>query len=141
MKLRLFGEKTTAQNRRLAYETAPRAKRKHQVIDILKDIKQGSAMDVAEEMLNRGYIKYLDRNAAAPRLTELSIEGIVEPIGTKKDKYFNKDVTVYALTEKYLQERGFSYEKVTFQDIENNSNWNFECDADSQRVKLTKEIN
>ncbi len=140
MRNRLPGENTTLENRRLSYDSVPKGKRCNQIIEILEDLKQATAMEIAEEMLARGYIKILDRNASAPRLTEFSQEGIVEPIGSKKDKYFNKEVTVYALTEMYLQKRKFDYDTVTLQDIENNKNYIWECDADNKKLILKKEI-
>lgn len=140
MKERLPGQNITLENRSLAYDSVPKGKRCNQIIEILEDLKQATAMEIAEEMLVRGYIRILDRNASAPRLTELSQEGIVEPIGSKKDKYFNKDVTVYALTKMYLQKRTFNYDTVTLQDIETNNNFIWECDGDNNQLILKKEF-
>ena len=54
-----------------------------------------TAKEIAQEMYMRGYTTNNDRNNSAPRLTELSIVGIVEPIGKKKCEWTNKSVAVY----------------------------------------------
>ena len=59
-----------------------------------------TAKEIAVEMFNRGYIPTSERNFAAPRLTELSRNGVVEPVGKQRCKYTGKTVCVYALLEK-----------------------------------------
>ena len=50
-------------------------------------------------MHEKGYIPTTERNFAAPRLTEMSRDGIVEPVGKKKCKYTGRMVAVYSLRE------------------------------------------
>lgn len=57
----------------------------------------GTAKEIAVEMKKRGDIPTDERNFTAPRLTELSIKGIVEPIGKKKCSYTGKTVSVYKI--------------------------------------------
>ena len=54
-----------------------------------------TAKEIAQEMYLKGYIPTNERNFTAPRLTELSIKGIVEPIGKKKCQWTNKSVSVF----------------------------------------------
>ena len=96
---RLPGENTTLECRRMSYEEIKPTKRKGQILEILQELKQATATEIAHELYKRGYAKTFDRNAAAPRLTELSIEGIVEPIGKKKCEYQGKMVSVYKIRE------------------------------------------
>ena len=99
MENRLPGENTTLECRRMSYEEIKPTKRKGQILEILQELKQATATEIAHELYKRGYAKTFDRNAAAPRLTELSIEGIVEPIGKKKCEYQGKMVSVYKIRE------------------------------------------
>ena len=98
---RLAGEFTTLETRHEANENVDKQKRYRQIIEILKD-KQLTAKEIAVEMFNRGYIPTSERNFAAPRLTELSIKGVVEPIGKIICKYTGKKVAVYQLREEFF---------------------------------------
>ena len=126
--------------RRLSYEAVPKSKRYSQIIEILEDIKQGSAMDIAKEMRERGYVIMLERNSCHPRLNELMEEGVVEVIDKKVDERTKRKVAVYALTEQFKEVRTFNYDEVTLQDIENNNRFIFECNADSKKLVLKKEF-
>ena len=57
--------------------------------------KEMTAKEIAVEMYKKGYIPSDERNFTAPRLTELSIKGIVEPVEKKKCQYTGKTVSVY----------------------------------------------
>ena len=140
MKNRRPGENVTLVNRRLSYDSVPTGKRCNQIIEVLEDIKQGTAIEIAKEMYLRGYIKYVERNATAPRLSELSQEGVVEPIGSKKDEIYSKEVAVYGLTDMYKQNRTFNYDTISLQDIGNNDKFIFECDGDNKKLILKKEF-
>jgi hypothetical protein len=48
-------------------------------------------------MMNKGYIPTSERNFTAPRVTEMSKTGLVEPIGKKKCKYTGRTVAVYTV--------------------------------------------
>ena len=57
-----------------------------------------TAKEIAVMMFKKGYVPTSERNHSAPRLTEMSQNGVVEPIGKTKCEYTGKTVTVYALT-------------------------------------------
>lgn len=95
----LPGEIPTFSTRSEANETIDRKKRYKQIIEILTGGKEMTAKEIAVEMCNRGYIPTSERNFTAPRLTELSYKGVVEPIGKQKCTYTGKKVAVYRLKE------------------------------------------
>lgn len=94
---RLIGEIPTLYTRHEAYETVDKNKRYKQIIEILSSGKELSAKEIAVEMYNRGYTPTTERNFAAPRLTELSYQGIVEPCGKRKCQYTGKTTAIYKL--------------------------------------------
>ena len=91
---REFGEDVTPATRSEANEKIDKAKRCRQVLDILTSPM--TAKEIAVEMYRRGMTLNADRNNAAPRLTEMSKDGRVEPVGKKKCSYTGKTVAVYA---------------------------------------------
>lgn len=93
------GEIPTFETRHEANESVNKEKRYQQIIEVLLEGKQMTAKEIAVEMHNRGYIPTTERNFTAPRLTELSYKGIVEPIGKTKCQYIGKKVAVYELRE------------------------------------------
>lgn len=101
MENRLPGENTTLLTRSLSYETVDKKKRYSQIIEVLTGGKEMTAKEIAVVMHQRGYIPTSERNFTAPRLTELSYKGIVEPIGKQRCSYTGKKVAVYALREDY----------------------------------------
>ena len=94
---REYGEVPTLLTRSEANDTVDREKRYKQILGIL--VKPMTAKEVAVEMYRRGMAGSPDRNFAAPRLTELSKKGLVEPVGKKKCTYTGKTVAVYARRE------------------------------------------
>ncbi len=96
---RRVGEIPTLETRSEAYETVDKKKRYAQITEILAGGKEMTAKEIAVEMCNRGYIPTSERNFTAPRLTELSKEGKVEPIGKQRCTYTGKTVAVYKLRE------------------------------------------
>lgn len=86
----------TFENRAEAHETVDKQLRYMQILNVL-DGKEMTAKEIAVEMNKRGDIPTDERNFTAPRLTELSIKGIVEPIGKKKCSYTGKTVSVYKI--------------------------------------------
>ncbi len=101
MEKRQYGEYTTLETRAEANEKVDRKKRYAQILSIFKD-NIGSvytAKELAQIMYEKGQIPTNERNFTAPRLTELSREGILEPVGKKLCKWTGKKVTVYALRE------------------------------------------
>lgn len=98
MQERRFGTIPTLETRSESNETIDKKKRYKQIIEVLKG-KQMTAKEIAVEMCNRGYIPTSERNFTAPRLTELSKNGIVEPCGKQRCSYTGKTVAVYRLLE------------------------------------------
>ena len=86
----------TLENRRESYYSLDKQKRYIQILEVLGNNKM-TAKEIAVEMFKRGMIPNSERNFTAPRLTELSYEGIVEPIGKKKCEYTGKTVSVFQL--------------------------------------------
>lgn len=83
-----------------AETTVDKQKRYKQIIECLKETETGlTAKECAVLMMRKGYIPTTERNFTAPRLTELSKTGVVEPIGKKVCSYTGKTVAVYALRE------------------------------------------
>ena len=96
MERREYGENVTLETRAEAHETVDKQRRYMQIIECLNE-GPGTAKEIAVVMCRRGYIPTSERNFTAPRLTEMSKDGRVEPIGRKKCTYTGKTVAVYAL--------------------------------------------
>lgn len=84
----------TLETRHESNETVDKQKRYMQILEILGD-NEMTAKEIAVEMCQKGYTPTAERNFTAPRLTELSIKGIVEPIGKRKCEYTGKTVALY----------------------------------------------
>jgi hypothetical protein len=93
------GEVGTHTTRAISNEQVDRKKRYSQILEVL-DGKEMTAKEIAQEMYMRGYIPTNERNFTAPRLTELSESGVVEPIGKKKCEWTGKTVSVFKIREK-----------------------------------------
>lgn len=98
IELREPGEYTTYETRAAAHETVKKDIRYRQIIDILKK-GDYTAKEVAVMLWKSGKTLTAERNYSAPRLTELSQMGIVEPIGKKTCDYTRKKVAVYHLRD------------------------------------------
>ena len=92
-----YGKNVTSETRYGSNETVNKEKRYSQIIEVLSGGKKLSAKEIAVEMHQRGYIPTTERNFTAPRLTELSQKGIVEPVGKQKCQWSKKMVAVYKL--------------------------------------------
>lgn len=92
------GEVVTLDTRADSNESVNRDLRYQQIIAILKTGDM-TAKEIAVRMYELGEIPTSERNFSAPRLTELSKKGIVEPVGKKLCQYTNKKVAVYHLRE------------------------------------------
>lgn len=99
IEIKRAGEIPTYETRHNANESINKEKRYQQIIEVLTGGKKMTAKEIAVEMYNKGYIPTSERNFTAPRLTELSYKGIVEPIGKTKCQYTGKKVAVYMLRE------------------------------------------
>ncbi|MCR5781344.1 MAG: DNA gyrase [Clostridia bacterium] len=91
------GEYTPYDTRAEANETVDRKLRYRQIIECLKEKPRQTAKEIAMMMYMKGYIPNSERNFTAPRLTELSKQGVVEPVSRTKCRYTGKSVSVYAL--------------------------------------------
>ena len=94
------GEVVTFDTRAESNETVDRNKRYQQIIDCLTEKDKQTAKELAVMMHKKGFIPTAERNFTAPRLTEMSQIGIVEPVGKTKCKWTGKTVAVYALRKK-----------------------------------------
>lgn len=98
MKKDLPGENGTYTTRRESLEKVNIQKRYSEIKYILRMFPDGlTAKQIAIQMKRLGFTDNTDRNNAAPRLTELSRIGYVEPIGKVKCSYTGKMVSVYKL--------------------------------------------
>lgn len=93
--LRNPGEITPYETRREAHESVNKEKRYQQILEVLREYGPMTAKEVAVKLATKGYVPDAERNWSAPRLTEMSHNGLVEPIGKKKCKYTGKTVAVY----------------------------------------------
>jgi len=102
MEYRRYGTIPTLETRAESNDSVEKQKRYKQIIEILNDYSDGlSAKEIAIEMYKRQYVPTPERNCSAPRLTELSKQGIVEPIGKKRCNYTGKTVAVYKLLDNH----------------------------------------
>lgn len=95
--LREYGENTTVETRHEAHESVNKEKRYQQIIEVLREYGPMTAKEVAVKLMAKGYVPDAERNWSAPRLTEMSHNGLVEPIGKTKCKFTGKTVAVYDL--------------------------------------------
>lgn len=96
---RIPGESVTTDTRAMAHETVDKQKRYRQITECLRQNGPMTAKEIAVQLWREGKIPFAERNFTAPRLTELSQNGIVEPIGKTKCRYTGKTVAVYGLME------------------------------------------
>lgn len=69
-----------------------------EIIEILNDFNiPMTAKEIAVEMKNRGYSKTDERNASAPRITEMLQDGLLECVGDKVCQYTNNSVGVFVV--------------------------------------------
>ena len=94
---REYGEMTTLECRSESHMKVDKAKRRREILFIMKGNRIMTAMEVANELLNHGFVNRLDRNNAAPRLTEMCQDGTVDVVGKKKDEWTGKMVTCYQI--------------------------------------------
>ena len=88
----------TYDNRAESNESVPRQLRCSQILEVLGD-REMTAREIALDMWTRGMIPTSERNFTAPRLTEMSNDGRVEPCGYKMDEWTHKNVTLYRRRE------------------------------------------
>lgn len=93
------GEAVTLETRHDSFEVVDREQRYKQIIEIMAEHPERplSAKEIAVFMHRKGFTPTEERNFSAPRLTELSQKGVVEPCGKIKCLYTGKTVAVYRL--------------------------------------------
>lgn len=97
MERRMAGEVTTYETRSEAEAKVDKQQRYKQIIECLKENGELTAKECAVIMMKKGYIPTSERNFTAPRLTEMSQHGLVEPVGKKKCSYTGRMVAVYTV--------------------------------------------
>ena len=97
MELRRPGETPTLETRAEAEATVDKQRRYEEIMECLKESGDMTAKECAVVMMHKGYIPTSERNFTAPRLTEMSKTGLVEPIGKKKCQYTGRTVAVYTV--------------------------------------------
>ena len=100
------GSVVTLETRQDSHERVDKTKRYQQIIECLNINPKMTAKEIAVMMYEKGYIPTSERNFTAPRLTELSQLGVVEPIGKVKCQYTGKTVAVYQLYKPEIREQG-----------------------------------
>jgi len=96
MEIRRLGETPTLETRSEAEATVDKQRRYKEIMECLREGDM-TAKECAVVMMNKGYIPTSERNFTAPRLTEMSKAGMVEPVGKKKCQYTGRTVAVYAV--------------------------------------------
>ena len=99
MEKRRAGEVPTLDTRAEAEGKVDKQLRYKQIIECLKEHGDMTAKECAVQMMQKGYIPTSERNFTAPRMTEMTEKGIIEPIGKKKCSYTGRSVAIYALRE------------------------------------------
>lgn len=80
----------TEETRRESYEELDAATIKNHILEILEDGAEYTAREIALRMYGKP-----DRQAVAPRLTELSKEGLIEAVRKKRDLVTGRTVAVF----------------------------------------------
>ena len=74
--------------------------RKHlEVINILEEMEQATASEVAMQLYLQGHAPYYSRNFAHPRLNELVAAKKVEIVGKKYDVQTDRNVALYQIIQ------------------------------------------
>lgn len=96
---RRVGERVTFTTRAIANELVDRKGMYTKILEIMKKFDRPmSAKEIAIELFRRGLTPNDSRQQVAPRLTELSRQGKIEPVGDKKrDEYSGIRVSVYQI--------------------------------------------
>lgn len=99
MEERIMGEYTTMETRADAHEAVDKQKRYSQIIECLTQCGALTAKECAVIMQGKGYIPTSERNFTAPRMTELTQNGVIKVVGKTVDAYTGRKVAVYGLKE------------------------------------------
>ena len=89
----------TLETRHDANEKVDRQKRYSQIIECLTENGELTAKECAVIMMAKRYIPTSERGYTAPRMTELTHDGVLEVVGKTVDAYTGRKVAVYGLKE------------------------------------------
>lgn len=89
----------TKSTRRESYEKLDARTINKRIISVLQDGKERTAREVSVELYKLNYIPFPVRQAAAPRLTELVSQGLVEVVGKAYDQDTKRNVAIYRLVK------------------------------------------
>ena len=87
--------KTTETTRRESHERVDKKRRCHQILEILDEMGEATAKEIAVRMCEKGFTDNTERNNSSPRLTELESIGMVRIVGKKICPYTGRKVAVY----------------------------------------------
>lgn len=93
------GERITFTTRRISNEVANKRGMYSKILEVLESTEEPlSAKDIAIQLFQKRLLPTDSRQEVAPRLTEMSTKGWIEPTGAKqRDQYSGILVTVYKL--------------------------------------------
>ena len=98
---REYGESTTLECRHDSHMATDKQKRRREILFIMQDAEGNNrimtAMEIADELFTHGFVNRVDRNCAAPRLTEMCQDGTIDVVGKKKCRTTNRMVTAYQI--------------------------------------------
>ena len=94
------GECTTLECRRDSFDITEKQKRKREILFVMnKNGSPMSAMEIAESLYKLDMVDRVDRNYVSPRMTEMCIDGTVEPVGKKYCFKTGRKVTAFKVRE------------------------------------------
>ena len=100
MKNRLYGECTTLECRNDSHAATDKQKRRKDILEVMSiNGCPLTAIEIAENLFLLGKVNRIDRNYVSPRMTEMCIDGTVEPAGKKLCKYTGRKVTAFQIRE------------------------------------------
>lgn len=103
----------TYETRRESHDKVNKKKKYEQIIYILSRFPQGlTAKEIAVQAYKLGYSRSDHRDEYAPRLTELSKIGVVEPFEKVTCKYTGNKVSIYRLIKEPRQLNIFDEEVI-----------------------------
>lgn len=98
MEYREYGEATTLECRHDSHEITDKQKRRRDILQIMElHNRPLSAYEIAEELFMTGKVNRVDRNYVSPRMTEMCIDGTIEPVGKKLCMTTGRKVTAFQI--------------------------------------------
>lgn len=90
----------TLECRNESHEITDKQKRRKDILSVLANSENPlTAMEIAEKLLILGKVDRVDRNYVSPRMTEMCIDGTVEPAGKKLCSITGRKVTMFRMKE------------------------------------------